>query len=119
MIVQILPQIENQTSKIENPPVRLCHLDELPLGLGRAFTVDGRTLALFRTRRGKVFAMDNQCPHKNGPLADGMLAGDSVVCPLHAFRFDMTTGECDQPTVCALKTYPVELRHNEVFVQIP
>ncbi len=119
MIVQILPQIENQESKNPSPPLRLCHIDELPLGLGRAFEVSGRTLALFRTRGGKVFAVDNECPHKKGPLAEGMLAGESVVCPLHAFRFDMTSGECDQPNICPLKTYPVELRNNEVFVQIP
>ena len=43
---------------------------------------------MFRTRTGKVFAVDGTCPHKGGPLADGMLVGEQVVCPLHAFRFD-------------------------------
>src|SRR5438093_11384674 len=81
--------------------VRLCALEELPVGLGRAFDVEGHRIAVFRTRAGTVRAVANRCPHKNGPLADGMLAGDAVVCPLHNFRFDLNTGACDQPDVCS------------------
>ncbi|MBN9517664.1 Rieske 2Fe-2S domain-containing protein [bacterium] len=98
--------------------VRLCALDDLPVGLGRPFVVEGRTIAVFRARDGKVFATDNACPHKNGPLADGMLVGHQVVCPLHAFRFG-TDGECDQPNVCAVATYPVEVEGAAVFITLP
>lgn len=100
------------------PAVRfatICHLDELPIGLGRAFRVGDHAIAVFRTRGGKVFAVANQCPHKGGPLADGMLAGEQVVCPMHAFRFD-ASGECDQPGVCAVATHPVEVI--EGFVRV-
>ena len=99
-------------------PIRVCRLDELPVGLGRAFEIGGRVIAFFLTRRGQVFAVDNRCPHKGGPLAEGMLAGDAIVCPLHAFRFEGKTGECDQPGTCAITTYPVTLRDGEVFVSI-
>lgn len=98
--------------------VRVCALEELPVGLGRAFDVAGQTLALFRTRRGGVFAVENRCPHKGGPLAEGMLAGDAVVCPLHAFRFDMQSGACDQPGACAVKTYAVVQRDGDVFLDM-
>ncbi len=94
----------------------ICELHELPIGLGRAFRLGEHSVAVFRTRTGKVFAVANECPHKGGPLADGMLAGDQVVCPLHTFRFDSTSGECDQPGVCAVRTYPVEVI--EGFVRI-
>jgi len=117
MIVRLLPETEESSSMAEIS-IRVCQLDDLPIGLGRAFEINGRTIALFRTRGGKVFAFDNQCPHKKGPLSEGMLAGESVVCPLHAFRFDMNTGDCDQPNTCSLKTYPIELRNNEVFIQV-
>ena len=70
-------------------------------------------------RDGKVFAVDSNCPHKGGPLADGMLVGDQVVCPLHAFRFDGNTGECDQANVCAIEAYPAEVRDGTVFVTVP
>lgn len=98
--------------------VAVCELDELPIGLGRAFRVGEHSLALFRTRAGKVFAVANACPHKGGPLADGMLAGDHVVCPLHAFRFDSDSGVCDQPKVCAVATFPVEVTAGVVSVGI-
>lgn len=98
------------------PRIALCTLDELPVGLGRAFDVGGVPLAVFRMRDGAVFATDGKCPHKGGPLADGMLAGDQVVCPYHSFRFHRDTGACDQPNVCAIRTYPVELADGAVFV---
>lgn len=99
--------------------VRLCDLDDLPVGLGRPFVVEGRTIAVFRARDGTVFATANACPHKNGPLADGMLVGHQVVCPLHAFRFAAGSGECDQPNVCAVATYPVEVDGAAVFLTLP
>jgi nitrite reductase (NADH) small subunit len=98
--------------------VQLCVLDDLPEGLGRGFVVGGRPLAVFRTRTGKVFAVDGVCPHKGAPLADGMLTGDQVVCPFHAFRFDAHTGECDQPGECPIRTYPAEVRGGVVIVSV-
>jgi nitrite reductase (NADH) small subunit len=97
----------------------ICELDELPVGLGRAFRVGGRAIAVFRARSGKVFAVANSCPHKGGPLADGMLAGEQVVCPLHAFRFDSDSGECDQPGTCAVETFLVEVIGSFVRVGVP
>ena len=99
--------------------IPLCLLDDLPLGLGRAFDVGGRSLAVFRSRDGRVFAVDGTCPHKGGPLADGMLIGNQVVCPLHAFRFDGATGDCDQEGICAIEVYPAEVKDGEVFVTVP
>jgi nitrite reductase (NADH) small subunit len=99
--------------------VRTCRLADLPLGLGRAFAVAGRQIAIFHTRRGGLFAVDNRCPHKGGPLAEGMLAGDQVVCPLHAFRYELSSGDCDQPGACAVRAYRVELRGDDVFVWLP
>ena len=116
MIVRVLPQLNNSSPSADTAPMRICNLEEVPVGLGRAFAVGGRTIALFRTRANKVFAFDNRCPHKGGPLSEGMLAGESVVCPLHAFRFDMHNGQCDQPGVCTLKTYPIELRGNDIYL---
>ena len=98
--------------------VALCQLDDLPVGLGRAFEVAGLPIAVFRTREGRVFATEGFCPHKNGPLADGMLAGDSVVCPYHTFKFDSSTGECDQPGICSIATYPVEVSEAGIAVTL-
>jgi nitrite reductase (NADH) small subunit len=99
--------------------VPLCLLDELPDGLGRPFRVGDRLLAVFRSREDEVYAVDGTCPHKNGPLADGMLIGSQVVCPLHAYRYDGTSGECDQPGECGVAAYPTEVRDGTVFVTVP
>lgn len=109
--------IENRRAPSEGA-VAVCFVEDLPVGLGRAFDVAGKTLALFRTRKGVIFATDNACPHKGGPLADGMLAGESVVCPLHAFKFDLHSGACDQEGACPLKTYPLDIRDNQVFLRL-
>jgi nitrite reductase (NADH) small subunit len=97
----------------------VCRVDELPVGLGRGFVVGGHAVAVFRTRAGKVFATANKCPHRGGPLADGMLAGDQVVCPMHAFRYDAATGGCDQAGVCSVQTFPVEVADGVVRVGVP
>lgn len=99
--------------------VPLCTLDDIAVGLGRAFDVGGREIAVFRSRDGKVFAVEGRCPHKGGPLADGMLIGEQVVCPLHAYRFDGTSGACDQANVCATGAFPAEVQNGTVFVTVP
>jgi nitrite reductase (NADH) small subunit len=99
--------------------VAVCGLDDLPVGLGRSFRVGEHAVAVFRTRAGKVFAVANRCPHKGGPLAEGMLAGDQVVCPYHAFRYQADSGECDQANACAVTTYPVEVAGETVRVGVP
>lgn len=67
-------------------------LDQIPPGEGRTFDVDGTKIAVFRTRADAVFATQARCPHRGGPLADGMLGGTVIVCPLHERSFDLCTG---------------------------
>jgi nitrite reductase (NADH) small subunit len=105
-------------STIALTTVEVCKLDDLPVGLGRPFRIGDKLVAVFRTRSGRVFAVDGVCPHKGGPLADGMLAGEQVVCPYHAFRYDAHTGECDQPGACSIVTHPVEVAGGRVRVSL-
>jgi nitrite reductase (NADH) small subunit len=105
-------------SALALPVIEVCKLDELPVGLGRPFRVGDKLVAVFRTRAGRVFAVDGVCPHKGGPLAEGMLAGDQVVCPYHAFRYDSGSGACDQNGACAVETYPTYVDGNSVFVTL-
>ena len=98
--------------------VPLGPLADLPVGLGHAFQVGDTPIAVFRSREGKVFAVEASCPHKGGPLADGMIAGDQIVCPYHTFKYDSATGKCDQPNACALKTYAVTVADGAVYVEM-
>jgi nitrite reductase (NADH) small subunit len=67
-------------------------LEEIPVGEGRAFAVNGTQIAVYRLRDGSLRALGAVCPHKGGPLADGLMDGRVVVCPLHGHTYDLTTG---------------------------
>ncbi|AIE84371.1 Nitrite reductase [NAD(P)H] small subunit [Fimbriimonas ginsengisoli Gsoil 348] len=68
-------------------------------------------IAVFRSRNGNVYATQASCPHRNGPLADGLLGGSTIVCPLHARKFDLETGK-SQSDDCFLRTYSIYLADN-------
>jgi nitrite reductase (NADH) small subunit len=86
--------------------VNLGPVDRIPLGEGRTYAIDGLDVAVFRPRSGGLFATQAHCPHASGPLADGFIGNGTVVCPFHAYRFDLATG-CPQGNACApLTTYP-------------
>jgi nitrite reductase (NADH) small subunit len=82
------------------------HISRVPLGEGRNFDVDGTVLTVYRTRTAEVFATEPRCPHRQGPLADGLLGGTLLVCPLHDRTFDLRTG-VSLSGDCQLRTYPV------------
>ena len=84
--------------------VTIAPLTAIPEGEGRNFIVGGDRVAVFRTRTGDVFAVQAQCPHRGGPLADGLTGGSTLICPLHAWKFDLATGAGPNPT-CALRTF--------------
>lgn len=96
--------------------VRVCSADDVPLGEGRALTLAGRRIALFHAEGG-WYAIDGDCPHKGGPLADGILADRSVICPLHERRFDLETGEA-LTDGCGVGTHRIELREGHVFIEL-
>jgi nitrite reductase (NADH) small subunit len=97
--------------------VDLGPVDFIPLGEGRAYVVNELTIAVFRQRDGRLFATENQCPHRNGPLADGIVGGGTVICPLHAWKFDLATGHCAGESV-TIRTYPVQVVAGHITVEI-
>lgn len=95
--------------------IRLCAVDDVPVGEGRLVRVDGLPLAVFRTAAG-WFATQAACPHLGGPLADGIAADRSVICPLHERRFDLASGAPLGHECPALETYEVREDGGEVFL---
>jgi nitrite reductase (NADH) small subunit len=67
-------------------------VDDIPVGEGRAYAVDGRQIAVFRLRNGSLRALDAVCPHRGGPLTDGLADDHVVICPLHNYTYDLLTG---------------------------
>ena len=66
-------------------------------------------VAVFRTATDQVFALDNHCPHKGGPLSEGIVHGTRVTCPLHNWVFDLATGQAQGADVGAVATYRIEV----------
>ena len=100
--------------------VRVTPCESIPLREGRAVTLAGREIAIFNLGD-RFFATDNRCPHKSGPLCDGIVAGDAVVCPLHAWKVRLDTGEVERPAAQhdCVATYPTRVEGGIVMVGLP
>jgi len=93
-------------------------LSAIPPGEGRNVEVHGRRIAIFHTRAGAVFAVQAECPHRGGPLADGLVGGTTLICPLHAWKFDLASGEALFGD-CGLQTFPVRVDESgRIFLTI-
>jgi nitrite reductase (NADH) small subunit len=100
-------------------PYDLGSIDRIPPGEGQTFRVAEREIAVFRTRDDEVLATQARCPHRAGLLADGLVGGGKVICPLHSYKFDLATGTPLGNACASLKTYRTELtaeRHVVVWI---
>ena len=95
-------------------------LTQIPLGEGRLFAVGRLIVAVFRTRREELFATQAWCPHRGGSLADGIVAAGKVVCPMHAYRYSLATGQPEGHSCGVLSTFDVRLRSDgHVALSVP
>lgn len=98
-------------------------LDCVGVGQGRCVIVDGKQIAVFRLRDGRVFALDNLCPHRAGPLSEGIIGIDqasrleAVICPFHNYKFSLSDGH-GLDTELRVRSYPVEVRDGRIFVNL-
>jgi len=88
-----------------------------PLG-ARVVRTDGGDIAVFRTNDDEVFALDDKCPHRGGPLSQGIVHGKSVTCPLHNWVLELGSGQAVAPDDGCVTTYAVRLEGGQVFLQI-
>jgi len=100
--------------------LRACSVDELEENKGLRFIVDDVTdIALFKVN-GKIFAIDNVCPHNHTPKMHlGYIEEENVLCPVHFFKFSLNTGKQKGDAGCTLKTYEVKIEGDNVFVEKP
>ena len=84
-------------------------LDRIPPGEGKTFLIGEREIAVFRSRDDVVYATQARCPHKAGLLADGIVGDGKVICPLHAYKLDLSTGTPLGNGCTSLQTYRTEI----------
>ena|ERR1051326_4497733 len=95
--------------------INLGSVEKIALGHSRCYLVAGEEIAVFRQRDGRLFATQNRCPHKQGPLAEGISGGGKVICPLHSHKFDLATGVGSEAKEC-VKTYPVREQGGNILL---
>ncbi|GHD78726.1 nitrite reductase small subunit NirD [Vogesella fluminis] len=93
----------------------ICQLNDIPVQGARVVKREGHTdIAIFRTADDQVFAMVDKCPHKGGPLSQGIVSGHSVTCPLHNWNIALETGLAQAPDEGCAGRIPVQLDGNTV-----
>ncbi|MGH7551428.1 MAG: nitrite reductase small subunit NirD [Longimicrobiales bacterium] len=99
--------------------IRLTGIENIPLREGRSVKLGNHDIAVFNLGD-RFLAVENRCPHRGGPLADGIVAGNAVVCPLHAWRVCLESGSVVNPesTAC-VETYPVQVVDGVVCIRLP
>ena len=96
----------------------ICALEDIsPLG-SRIIAGPQGDIAVFRTRNDEVFALDDRCPHKGGPLSQGLIYGKRVACPLHNWQIELESGEALAPDQGCAHRHPAKVEGGRVWLAI-
>ena len=93
-------------------------LEDVPVQGARVVRTAQGCIAVFRTFDDRVFALEDRCPHKGGPLSEGMVHGDRVTCPLHAWAFDLETGKAQGADSGAVATHPARVIEGRILLDL-
>ena len=95
----------------------ICRVDDIPvLGARRVQRAQGLEVAVFRTEANEVFALLDRCPHKGGPLSQGIVFGNSVACPLHNWTIGLCDGQAQAPDEGCTPKFAVKVEDGQVFL---
>jgi len=97
---------------------RICGLDEIPRLGSRVVETQRGDVAVFRTLTDEVFALDDRCPHRGGPLSQGLVFDRSVSCPLHGWTVALDTGEAAAPDHGCTTRHRVRVDRGDVYLHV-
>lgn len=98
--------------------IDLCAATDIPSQGSRIVKTPDGCLALFKTATGDIFALNDQCPHKKGPLSQGIVHDKFVTCPLHAWVFSLETGEAQGADEGSVTTFPTRVVEGRVEIKL-
>lgn len=93
--------------------IRVADVGSIPDGERKLVIVCGTEVALFNVD-GMIYAINNRCPHRNGPLIRGYIDGRGIKCPMHGWRYDLATGQSERPAKATV--YPVSTEGDGIFI---
>jgi len=98
---------------------RICAAAEVPVLGARVVESEAHgRIAVFRNADDEVFAVHDKCPHKAGPLSQGIVHGRTVTCPLHSWKIQLEDGQAVAPDVGCVKHFPVKVENGEIFLDL-
>lgn len=97
--------------------VEVAEVSDVPTGRAKRIDVEGRPIALVHHARG-FFAVDGICPHRGGPLAEGDVIGNEIVCPWHLWGFDLDSGKCPGNPEIAVATHDVRIEGERLLIRL-
>ena len=97
---------------------KICTINDIPSLGSRVVQHSSGDIAIFRNASDEVFALHDKCPHKGGPLSQGIVFGRTVACPLHGWNIQLDCGEAIAPDVGCTQSFQVKVEGDEVWLQV-
>ena len=101
------------------PYIKVAEVDEIAVGQGTLIERAGVAIAVFNAGAGQFYATSPTCPNEDGPLAEGWLEGDAVICPWHGYDFALTTGACRVAPGLKVSVYTVRVNGTAIEIDLP
>ncbi|MCK5727225.1 MAG: nitrite reductase small subunit NirD [Thiotrichaceae bacterium] len=98
--------------------IEITAINEIPVLGSRVVETGGQRIAIFRGKEDAVFAIKDSCPHKQGPLSQGIMHGTSVTCPLHNWKIDLASGQALGADEGCTNVYDTKIENGMVFLQL-
>jgi nitrite reductase (NADH) small subunit len=98
--------------------IEIAALEDIPRLGARVVKTDTMDVAVFRTRDDQVFAVKDACPHRQGPLSQGIVSGTTVTCPLHNWKIDLASGEALGPDEGCTNTYSAKVENGKIYLSL-
>ena len=98
--------------------VKIAPLNEIPKLGSRVVRTKEIEIGVFRTEDDRVFAINNMCPHKGGPLSQGIVYGDKVACPLHSWKISLVDGKAEEPDVGETTCFNTKIEDGFVYLEL-
>jgi len=98
--------------------IEVGEIEDIPRLGSRVVETDKGAIAVFRNSEDEVFALFNRCPHKGGPLSEGIVYGRTVACPLHNWRLDLASGQAKAPDEGCVPSYPVRIEQGRILLSL-
>jgi NAD(P)H-dependent nitrite reductase small subunit len=97
--------------------MRVAKISEISPGKSKLIDVEGRPIAIYNAG-GTFYATDNYCPHKGGPLHEGVLMGNMVICPWHSWTFDVTNGKCLTNPIAKVSCFQIKVEGDDLLLEV-